>query len=50
MTDHLQLYWIQTDYSDKIYIMIREVKKTNKCLVGGGKTYGRTEEEDINRR
>ncbi len=48
MTDHLQLYWIQTDYSDKIYIMIREVK--DEQMFGGGKTYGRTEEEDINRR
>lgn len=48
MTDHLQLYWIQTDYSDKIYIMIREVK--DEQMLGGGKTYGRTEEEDINRR
>lgn len=49
MTDHLQLYWIQTDYSDKIYIMIREVKD-EQMFGGGGKTYGRTEEEDINRR
>jgi phenylpyruvate tautomerase PptA (4-oxalocrotonate tautomerase family) len=34
MTDHLQLYWIQTDYSDKIYIMIREVK--DEQMFGGG--------------
>ena len=47
MTDHLQLYWIQTDYSDIDYD--EGSKKTNKYL-GGGKTYGRTEEEDINRR
>ena len=36
MTDHLQLYWIQTDYSDKIYIMIREVKD-EQMFGGGGK-------------
>ena len=49
MTDHLQLYWIQTDYSDKKKIMKGEEKKGTN-IGGGGKTYGRTEEEDINRR
>ena len=49
MTDHLQFYFIHTDYIYKIYIIMRELKKRTN-IWGGGKTYGRTEEEDINRR